>query len=929
MATFGGAGAGALSDLIAIAFPLTAGDGSIPDRAGLDQPNVEALLKAEVQNSPGWQSAHQIGYGELLAGVPFVPNLIFSMADMLVDMTPLGPFVSLAEVSNFFTSGASTLFGGLIPGLDASKIVSGTLGASIIQPLIDAISQGFGGGDGFDFGDLTDFLGGLVFGGDVDWGTLFEGVTGQSGDIDDLISLLSGGLFGNIDPGRISFVPTGAIGTDSANLFDNPGFDGGIAFQELYGWTRDDTFGHVNTGCAKIEADGQLHTLYSNPIAVDVNQTIPMGGWIHHENLVATPGQNALQFAVAAYEGVGPAAGLLSEDFFAGILSPSGDSSNPGENDFIHVEDTYTVPAGVDEIRMVCRVMPAATSGTVRFDDGHAQTTRLLPIPFIDGLPTQLSDLVSFGQGIVDNIANALGHAGSLFGVEDLLDFLGPGNIPFTNVMGLFGGDNIGTTVQDFIDVGVQALLGGTDTGWFLDDWKTALTFIPGTNVLGAGGIDTIEQTFYTMWDAVASALRLDDLFGISLPDLASAAQDTSFSALNASILAGAHEVLNGIRTNRPVAGAPERTSVANFDVTQLGTGTDPTNFAVTQAASAIGTIRMAQADTKAVVYWRSKYTAPVTGFYINFGELNLDGSVTHIWQTPNLASQLTTTWSWDAYQFSANKFTHDHSTNIVVEFIVVGAGSVTIAGQDFQWFSDGFPSATTKRLGATRNTAGAHPDLTMNVATMNAAFTTKTPWVALGRDDVPLNYHPPESWKSTVAGAFAYPIPEWARVAGTLIDYWAVGGGGGGQSGGYFAALEGGTAGQWIGGTLTYGTDIPLGTTQLTGNVGDNALGGWEPFTLMPGQNGNATTITGLVGGFSTKTAAGGLGGGQSGNNWGQAGGQGAGNKTVAGITQQGGAAVGVNQEGARPGGGGGSGYPAVGRDGAEGQVFFRARQP
>lgn len=812
-----------------------------------------------------------------------------------------------------------------------SILDGGFIKSTLVQPLINAISQGFGGGDGLGFDDLADFLGELVFGG-AEWDELFSGITGQDGGLEDLVGLLTGGLFGNIAPGRISFVPTGAIGTDSANLFDNPGFDGGIAFDEVYGWTHDAAVGHSNLGSARIAADGTLHTLYSNPIAVDVNQTIPMGAWVEHTGVTATASSNAIQIAVAAYEGTGPAASLISETLFKGILSPSGNSSNPGENNFIHLEDTYTVPAGVDEIRMVCKILPAATAGVIHFDDGHAQTTRLLPIPFIDGLPTQLGDLVEFGAGIVDNIANALGHIGSGFNPFDLLDFLGPGNIPNANVGGIFGGGNIGVNIQDFIDMGIQGLSGGLSTGYFLADWKQALQFIPPDNVTGAGGLPTVRNTFSSMWDLVTSGLRLTDLFGVDLPDFANAGQDVSFTSLNSGILAGAHEVTLGYRTNNPVESSMERTGVANFNWTLLGVGSTPSSIAVTQANSLGGVIRMSNSDTKGTIFWRSIYTGSITGFYINVGKIDdATGAVTHLYQTPNIAGNLTTSWSWDYYQPAAvDRIVHGPDDALLIEFQVVGSGTVNIAGLDFQWASDNMPGAITRKPGITRATAGTHPTLALSAAQYTSALTTKTPWFSLARFDVPITYHPPEAWASVSAGAFSYPIPAWAQVAGTLIDYWAIGGGGGGQSGGYFVTAEGGSKATWISGTFTYGTDIPLGTTTLTGNVADNASGGINPFALDPGDNGTATTITGIGGGFTTKSAAGGFGGGRAGNNTSAAQGEAAGNSPArGGIIQFGGASAGVNNDGNRPGGGGGSGYPAVGRQGAEGQVFFRARQP
>jgi hypothetical protein len=559
----------------------------------------------------------------------------------------------------------------------------------------------------------------------------------------------------------------------------------------------------------------------------------------------------------------------------------------------------------------------------------------------IGGLPTDLTSAIGQLPNLISLLAGGSTGLGGLFNtIETRLGGLGTGGLfnssflsnlgsfpfglPNTSIIGLNGVGNLGGTIQDFIDVGVQSLLGSIGTGYSLFDWQDALNNFPPGNILGGAGVGAnLNDTFFNIFDNVTSALKLLGVTGVNLGEFSSAAQDTSFSALSAQLLAGGHEVILGKRTNNPVMSGLERTTVANMNLSELGTGATPLNFSVTNAASAIGIIRMPNIDTKGVLYWRSAGAS--TGLFLNFGKLNLNGTVTHLFQSGNLAAQLTSGWKWNSYTFpGANMIAHQDSENILVEFVVTGATAMSVAGVPMAWQTDNHPVATTARTGGTRNTGGGTPTL--------AAFTFSgnTPYIGLGRSDVPADFHPPEAWASTSAGSFTYPIPTWAQVAGTIIDFWAIGGGGGGQTGGYFVTTEGGTPGSWNAGSLVYGTDIPLGTTQLTGNVGDNAAGGIEPFELQPGDNGNPTTINAVAGGFSTKTAAGGLGGGRAGNNWGNATGQGAPNSpSLGGITQFGGAQAAVNTDGNAPGGGGGSGYPAVGRAGAEGKVFFRARQP
>lgn len=399
--------------------------------------------------------------------------------------------------------------------------------------------------------------------------------------------------------------------------------------------------------------------------------------------------------------------------------------------------------------------------------------------------------------------------------------------------------------------------------------------------------------------------------------------QNTATSSADGYMNSVANLNTLSIRTNNPIGGALERTTVANFPLTQLGTGATPTNFGVTQSASAIWMERMPESDTKGAFYWRSSGNASITGFYLNFGKMALDGTVSHLFQSGNLVGQLTSGWQWQMYTFaSGDEITHLASENILAEFVVVGAGTVSVAGLPMAWQTDDHPAATTVRSGATRNTAGGTPTL----SNTGFIFTGDTPWGGLGRSTVPSGYIPPDIQTFPNSGSYTYTIPPSFRVAGTLIDYFALGSGGGGQSGGYFLPGQGGECGNWQFGTLEYGIDIPLGTTAFTGSVAAAANGGLNPFVFDPGANGTSTTI--VVPTYGTITATGGTGGGRAGNSQGTDG-QAAGSQTITDYIAAGGASAGTNQNGQAPGGGGGCGYPAVGRSSGKGKAWFRARQP
>lgn len=192
-------GADGLSDNIDLAFPLSAGSPipgqSLANRDTFDQPTVEAMLKDDIRSSQGWQSAHQAGYAGLPSGVPQIIGILAKVAEQITGI-PVSTWVAqwtanpivanlnavvtdslaaiyqtsvniqqflgsldftdpdfnlLTAAQQFFDiilapiNKIATLVGGfilstLIPGLDASKIVTGTFPQSMLN--ITSIAAG-------------------------------------------------------------------------------------------------------------------------------------------------------------------------------------------------------------------------------------------------------------------------------------------------------------------------------------------------------------------------------------------------------------------------------------------------------------------------------------------------------------------------------------------------------------------------------------------------------------------------------------------------------------------------------------------------------------------------------------------------------------------------------------------------------------------
>lgn len=149
-----------------------AGDHSIASAINRTQTNITDSLKADMQGSPGWLSAVSAAYDGLVQGIPLVTAIFFGILDQIWDLTGLGFLWEPSDILDYISTGLSIL-GSIIPGLDASKIISGSFPQALISGLEGAISSittniqstwnnlwnGFSGVTGVVGKGLTDVLG--------------------------------------------------------------------------------------------------------------------------------------------------------------------------------------------------------------------------------------------------------------------------------------------------------------------------------------------------------------------------------------------------------------------------------------------------------------------------------------------------------------------------------------------------------------------------------------------------------------------------------------------------------------------------------------------------------------------------------------------------------------------------------------------------
>ena len=393
MGTFGGAGEDALSPLIHLAFPLTAGSTlpqqSLSTRDTFDQPTVEELLKDEIRASQGWQIAHQAGYDGLIPGIPLVPNILYQLIDKMFDATPLGDFFSMEDIQEFLNNPSfMTFLDAVIPDLHASKITDGLFPIDMIEDLGDM---------------LLEFL------------TEFSPLNALN-------------LFNLVPDHLIGHVAVSTIGDFISNLINNPLFEHLESIDSTaYSWDATQ-FHTLPGGSAKVVADGSgAKDLLSNMVRVSEGQPLHLSGWVKWSGLTGT--------------GTPIQLGLTNYLNGTAVSQPNIATHNvvPASTDWLQLQGDYTVPANVNGVRLRLTVAAAATAGTIWWDDTHLSKRGLLPQPLIlgsvgatllDDLQEARDDILTNASAILDrvlhseyvNLLEALDPTGTLEAIEDRLD---------------------------------------------------------------------------------------------------------------------------------------------------------------------------------------------------------------------------------------------------------------------------------------------------------------------------------------------------------------------------------------------------------------------------------------------------------------------------------------------------------------------------
>lgn len=161
--------------------------------------------------------------------------------------------------------------------------------------------------------------------------------------------------------------PTTAVGT--LYRISNPSFDTTLVnwiTSPSDSWTPDHTFGHYALGSAKVSGDERNKDLLSTKLSVVPGDQISLSAWVKWSGVNVTNGEIGMVLGVVSYlNGTEVARDVVDGIEFADWAA---NTSNATGNVFNNLQGTWTVPTGVDVIRVRVGITNQVHSGDVWFD---------------------------------------------------------------------------------------------------------------------------------------------------------------------------------------------------------------------------------------------------------------------------------------------------------------------------------------------------------------------------------------------------------------------------------------------------------------------------------------------------------------------------------------------------------------------------------
>jgi hypothetical protein len=391
---------------------------------------------------------------------------------------------------------------------------------------------------------------------------------------------------------------------------------------------------------------------------------------------------------------------------------------------------------------------------------------------------------------------------------------------------------------QIWYDDAVHDLNGVLDASWLGN--MLNIPQVPGTNVDGMQGIEDLVSTFNRLFDGLGSALANAPRDGIDLSQIFSLLQTTGQQAYDAINLAIFHQQTLTQRTNKPVRAGLDPTSESTFHLTDFTAGSTTPMTAVAAGTSIMAHFRPAEDAKKGFFEFLAQGNGGAS-IFVNVYKVNVSTGVkTALWNSADISSTVPngTVGYVRALIPSGSQPTVAPSDLFTLEIVNAGTGTLSVATKQIP--IPNHPTAYPINVAAVRTISGTGGASPASITDAQITYNGILPYINFGIRDVPAGYMPNQIEEYFTDGTYTYTIPDFAKVAGTLLDLVGLGAGGGGGGSGFFLAGEGGLNGSWNAITLVCGVDYPTTATSLTIVVGNGGHGGGG----ASGLPGGATTI-------------------------------------------------------------------------------------
>lgn len=577
-------------------------------------------------------------------------------------------------------------------------------------------------------------------------------------------------------------IPAGSISNVQPNLQLDPGFDDSESLgDEGPAWTREypdplitdpdfvwDLIGHTADGSATVRATGTEHGLQGSVVPVEPGQTFDLAAWVTWTGVTATGSPFALQVMTDT--------GTITD--IAAIASPGASGG------WAQIAGSYTVPSGVETIRIRLCVKASATVGQVWFDDATIRRTSLMQKGFISGLVDDLTEIFgnfaamidgilgtgyTFGQvvtfissglstaaTVADNLGamltdlglSTLAQLGSLIGnldtgLADAADTISDIGDDITALLSGAGEATmaaLGSLISQLVTMlnQISAIFNGTvvspvnSTVQQIQDWYNAnvayLANIPNTAVQGLTGFGTnMGNTVQSLADGVWQGLRafLGIPSGVGPPQVSSAAQQVRVDLNNATDIASgaaAFQAKQSISKQSYLSIDPSADPV--FPLAQIN-GASPSTVSVTQTKSVMGIIGLPDNGLKKSLVWLGGSLTGINAVYVNLYKVNIStGVFTRTHQSANIIGDLTSppgsTMAWQFYNLPMTDFFPTLQGEWYVAELVVRGSGTYNVVGVGNAWMPSHPSVYPKALGASRTGLAFDTAVSANNASTN-----------------------------------------------------------------------------------------------------------------------------------------------------------------------------------------------------------------